>query len=167
MIFFSKRESNIGRVGWLFKSNEVEGFRFSLKPDEKIYGAGFRTTPLNRRGHRYELYNQAVYGYNLNSPNLNFSVPFIISSEGYGLLFDNASKGWLDLDVHQNNVMEFSSIGGEMSYYVIADNDFDSILKEYGRLTGYQPMPPRWALGNLQSKFGYKLNTKLKLLLIK
>jgi oligosaccharide 4-alpha-D-glucosyltransferase len=52
--------------------------------------------------------------------------------------------------------MEFSSIGGEMSYYVIADNDFDSILKEYGRLTGYQPMPPRWALGNLQSKFGYK-----------
>jgi oligosaccharide 4-alpha-D-glucosyltransferase len=156
LIFFQKGNQILAESDGYFKSNEVEGFRFSLKPDEKIYGAGFRTTPLNRRGHRYELYNQAVYGYNLNSPNLNFSVPFIISSKGYGLLFDNASKGWLDLDVHQNNVMEFSSIGGEMSYYVIADNDFDSILKEYGRLTGYQPMPPRWALGNLQSKFGYK-----------
>lgn len=140
-----------------FKGKKSEGFRFQLDPEEKIYGAGFRTTPLNRRGYRYELYNQAHYAYNHNSPNLNFSVPFVVSSKGYGLLFDNAPKGWLDLDVFQKNVMEFSSIGGKMSYYIIiADPNYDSLMEEYCKLTGFQPMPPRWALGNLQSKFGYK-----------
>lgn len=139
-----------------FRGKEVEGFRFLLQKDEKIYGAGFRTTSTNRRGHRYELYNQARYAYNLDAPNLNFSVPFVISSKGYGLLFDNAPRGWLDLDVAAKNVMEFSSIGGTMAYYVIAESNYDSLLYQYGKLTGFQPMPPRWALGNIQSRFGYK-----------
>lgn len=139
-----------------FRSKKAEGFRFSLDDDEKIYGAGFRTTSINRRGQRYELYNKARYGYNLDAPDLNFSVPFVISSKGYGLLFDNAPRGWLDLDAAKKNEMEFSSIGGKMSYYVIAESNYDLLLYQYGLLTGFQPMPPRWALGNIQSKFGYK-----------
>jgi oligosaccharide 4-alpha-D-glucosyltransferase len=139
-----------------FTGEDAEGFRFKLDDDENIYGAGFRTTPTNRRGYRYELYNQAHFSYNLGSPNLNFSVPFVISSNGYGLLFDNAPEGWLDLDVYRENVMEFSSIGGKMAYYVIAEENYDSLLYQYGKLTGFQPMPPRWALGNIQSKFGYR-----------
>lgn len=139
-----------------FKSKKAEGFRFTLGENEKIYGAGFRTTPLNRRGYRYELYNQAHYAYGENSPNLNFSVPFVLSSKRYGLLFDNAHKGWLDLDVRKLNQMEFSAIGGKMSYYVIAGEKYEDILEKYSRLTGFQPLPPIWALGNLQSRFGYR-----------
>lgn len=154
--FFKGSKELLAESTGYFQGKEAEGFRFALTDDEKIYGAGFRTTSTNRRGHRYELYNQAVYAYNVNSPNLNFSVPFVISSNGYGLLFDNAPRGWLDLDVFQPNVMEFSSIGGKMAYYVIAEQNYDSLLYQYGRLTGFQPMPPRWALGNIQSRFGYK-----------
>lgn len=139
-----------------FRGKAYEGFRFSLNDDEIIYGAGFRTTPTNRRGYRYELYNQAHFSYNIGAPDLNFSVPFVVSSNGYGLLFDNAPRGWLDLDVYRENVMEFSSIGGKMAYYVIAEQNYDSLLYQYGKLTGFQPMPPRWALGNIQSKFGYR-----------
>ncbi|MBE0638182.1 MAG: DUF5110 domain-containing protein [Bacteroidales bacterium] len=154
--FFKDGKEVLSESAGYFKRKQDEGFRFALNSEEKIYGAGFRTTPSNRRGQRFELYNQARYGYNLNAPNLNFSVPFVISSNGYGLLFDNAPRGWLDLDVARKNEMEFSSIGGKMTYYVIAGNDYDALLNQYGQLTGYQPMPPRWALGNIQSKFGYK-----------
>lgn len=139
-----------------FRNDSLQGFRFGLKENEKIYGAGFRTTPTNRRGQRFELYNQAHYGYSLDAPNLNFSVPFVLSSAHYGLLFDNAQKGFLDIDSTQKNMMEFSSIGGRMAYYVITGDHYDSIMNNYHRLTGYQPMPPRWALGNIQSKFGYR-----------
>ena len=156
LLFLKNGKVILSESDGYFKGKKSEGFRFQLDPEEKIYGAGFRTTPLNRRGYRYELYNQAHYAYNHNSPNLNFSVPFVVSSQGYGLLFDNAPKGWLDLDAFQKNVMEFSSIGGTMSYYVIVEPNSDSLMQEYGNLTGFQPMPPRWALGNLQSKFGYK-----------
>ena len=139
-----------------FDNDSLQGFRFLLDGDEKIYGAGFRTTPTNRRNQRLELYNQAHYGYSLNAPNLNFSVPFVISSNGYGLLFDNVQKGFLDIDSTRKNTLEFSSIGGRMAYYVIAGDKYGSVLNQYHQLTGFQPMPPRWALGNLQSRFGYR-----------
>lgn len=139
-----------------FDQDSLTGFKFDLSSDEKIYGVGFRTTPTNRRGQRFNLYNNPRYGYSVNAPDLNFSVPFVLSSRGYGLLFDNAQKGILDIDSTQQNVMEFSSIGGKMSYYVIADKNYDSILYNYARLTGFQPMPPRWVLGNIQSRFGYE-----------
>jgi oligosaccharide 4-alpha-D-glucosyltransferase len=154
--FYKNGKLTLSEATGYFRGEGAEGFRFNLTDDEKIYGAGFRTTPTNRRGHRYELYNQAHFSYNLNSPNLNFSVPFVISSKGYGLLFDNAARGWLDLDVYRQNIMEFSAIGGKMSYYVVAQENYDSLLYQYGKLTGFQPMPPRWALGNIQSKFGYR-----------
>ncbi len=139
-----------------FDHDTLKGFKFDLSDDEKIYGAGFRTTPTNRRKQRFNLYNQPQYGYSLNSANLNFSVPFVLSSHGYGLLFDNAQKGFLDIDSTRQNVLEFSSMGGKMSYFVIAANNYDSILFNYSKLTGFQPMPPRWVLGNIQSRFGYK-----------
>jgi alpha-glucosidase (family GH31 glycosyl hydrolase) len=139
-----------------FDHDTLGGFRFEIEKDEKIYGAGFRTTPANRRNQRFELYNQAHYGYSLNAPNLNFSVPFVISSKGYGLLFDNVQKGFLDIDSTRKNTLEFSSIGGRMAYYVIAGTAYDSVLHQYHHLTGFQPMPPRWAFGNLQSRFGYQ-----------
>jgi len=156
LFFINNNDTLVKEQRGFFDHDTLHGFRFELEDDEKIYGAGFRTTPTSRRNQRFELYNQARYGYSLNAPNLNFSVPFVISSNGYGLLFDNAQKGFLDIDRAQRNILEFSSMGGRMAYYVIAENKYDSILFQYNNLTGFQPMPPRWALGNLQSRFGYR-----------
>jgi alpha-glucosidase (family GH31 glycosyl hydrolase) len=154
--FVKKADTILTTYNGFFDQDTLKGFRFKLDNDEKIYGAGFRTTPTNRRGQRFNLYNRPQYGYSVNAPDLNFSVPFVISSEGYGLLFDNHQKGILDIDSTMQNVMEFSSMGGKMSYVVVAGENYDSILYNYGKLTGFQPMPPRWALGNIQSRFGYE-----------
>lgn len=156
MSFLKNQDTILIEQPGFFQNDSLAGFRWRLTKDEKIYGAGFRTTPTNRRGQRFQLYNKAQFLYNLNAPDLNFSVPFVISSAGYGLLFDNPQKGFLDVGKTHENVMEFSAIGGKMAYYVIAENPGETLMKEYGQLTGYQPMPPRWALGNIQSKFGYK-----------
>jgi len=139
-----------------FKNDTAAGFRFGLKADEKIYGTGFRTIPSNRRGYRVELFNKAHYGYSLNAPDLNFSVPMAVSSEGYALLFDNTQKGYIDIGKTQADKLEFGSTGGRMAYYVIVSSNPDSLMYNYAQLTGFQPMPPRWVLGNLQSRFGYK-----------
>ena len=139
-----------------FTNDSASGFRFALQKDEQIYGTGFRTIPTNRRGYRVDLYNKAQYGYSLDSPNLNFSVPLVVSSDGYAILFDNPQKGFLDIGKTQTDILEFGSMGGKMAYYVMASKNPDSLMLNYGLLTGFQPMPPRWALGNLQSRFGYK-----------
>lgn len=156
LCFLKDGDTVLQEKNGFFRNDSTSGFRFALPKEEKIYGTGFRTIPTNRRGFRVDLYNKAQYGYSLDSPNLNFSVPLMVSSGGYAILFDNPQKGFLDIGKTQTDILEFGSMGGKMAYYVMASKNPDSLMLNYGMLTGFQPMPPRWALGNLQSRFGYK-----------
>ncbi|MCG8476322.1 MAG: glycoside hydrolase family 31 protein [Cytophagales bacterium] len=132
------------------------GFAFAISGDEVIYGAGERSTPLNRRGHYFELYNKAHYAYGEGSSLMNYGLPLVFSSKKYALLFDNGGKGYIDIDNKRPNVIEFGSVGKRMAYYLIAGDNYADLMGEYTRMTGRQPLPPRWALGNIQSRMGYR-----------
>jgi oligosaccharide 4-alpha-D-glucosyltransferase len=137
------------------KNNDSYSFRIALNDDEKIFGGGERALPLNRRGYKFNLYNNPWYGYAEGADNLNYSVPFFTSSNGYGLFFDNASKGFADIGKTTASIFEAGFVSGELNVYVILGNDYKEILAGYHKLTGTQPLPPRWAMGNLMSRFGY------------
>ena len=136
-------------------TNGFRGFRINLEEGEKIYGGGERALPLNRRGYRFNLYNNPWYGYSEGADNLNFSVPFFTSSKGYGLFFDNGSKGYADIGKSNPSVFEVGFLSGEINVYVIFGETYQDILTSYQKLTGFQPMPPKWAMGNFMSRFGY------------
>ena len=138
------------------------GFNISLNNDEKIFGGGERALPLNRRGYKFPLYNNPWYGYSNGADALNFSVPFFTSSAGYGLFFDNASKGYVDIGKTNSNVFEAGFSSGELNVYVIFGKDYKEILSSYYKLTGTQPLPPRWAMGNFMSRFGYTSEAQTK-----
>ncbi len=128
---------------------------FKIDTKEVFYGTGARALPMNRRGHRLELYNKAHYGYETHSELLNFTMPLVLSSKKYMLHFDNPQRGWIDLDSKQNNTIKFEVIGGAKRYQVISADTWPQLLGEYTRFSGVQPLPPRWALGNFASRFGY------------
>ena len=139
------------------------GVRFRLAPGEKLYGTGSRALPLDRRGYRLELYNQAHYASRNGEPNLNIALPTVLSSRGYMLFFDNHAPGYLDLGKTDKNVLEYGGEGlRSLSYFVITGRDQAEILDRYTALTGRQPLPPRWALGLIQSRFGYKSETEMQ-----
>ncbi|MDE3145140.1 MAG: glycoside hydrolase family 31 protein [Bacteroidota bacterium] len=144
------------------QNNEYHSLSFLLNDDEKIFGGGERALPLNRRGYRINLYNNPWYGYGEGADNLNFSVPFFTSSKGYGLFFDNGSKGYADIGKSINNIFEAGFLSGEINFFVILGKDYKEILTSYQKLTGTQPLPPRWALGNFMSRFGYTSETQVK-----
>jgi oligosaccharide 4-alpha-D-glucosyltransferase len=143
------------------QNNGNSGFYFPLQQNEMIFGAGERALPLNRRGYRLNLYNNPWYGYSEGADNLNYSVPFITSSAGYGLFFDNPSKGYLDIGKTNKDVLEYGASSGELNVYVIFGN-YQEILQSYHKLTGTQPLPPRWAFGNLMSRFGYTSEAQVR-----
>lgn len=144
-----------------FDSSGHKGFRFQLKPGEKIFGTGERSVPMDRRGYKLTLYNQPNYGYGMNAENLNYSVPFIISSEGYGIFFDNPSKSYLDIGKTNQDVLEYGASSGELTFYLIPGTSVREILTKYHGLTGTQPIPARWVFGNLMSRFGYRSEAQL------
>lgn len=163
-IIFSNKDQSVsfsvaGRTLELinyFDSAAHKGFRFKLLADEKITGTGERSLPINRRGYKLNLYNNPHYGYSTNADNLNYSVPFILSSQGYGIFFDNPSRGYADIGKKNAGILEYGASAGKLEFYIIPGKNADEIIRKYQLLTGTQPIPARWVLGNLMSRFGYR-----------
>nr|WP_314861015.1 TIM-barrel domain-containing protein [uncultured Undibacterium sp.] len=132
-----------------------ERISFNLDGQEALYGAGARALGMNRRGNRLPLYNKAHYGYEENSSQMNFAIPLVYSSKMYGIHFDNAAIGTLDLDSKKDNSLVYETISGRKTYQIVAGKDWASVVGNYTQLTGRQPLPPRWAFGNFASRFGY------------
>lgn len=130
-------------------------FDFTITADEVLYGGGARALGMNRRGNKLTLYNRAHYGYETRSELMNYTLPLVLSSNLYAVLFDNAGLGYLDLDSKHDNTLSYETYHGTPNYYVIAGNDWLDLVSQYTLLTGRQPLPPRWALGNFSSRFGY------------
>ncbi|PJJ48078.1 TIM-barrel domain-containing protein [Hymenobacter chitinivorans] len=138
------------------------GVSFRLTPDEHLYGTGSRALPLDRRGHRLSLYNEAHYGYQNGESTLNVTLPTVMSSRGYMVFFDNHAPGVLDLGATEKNTLEYRAEGlGSLAYFIIAGDSYAAILDRYTWLTGRQPLPPRWGLGLIQSRFGYKTEQEM------
>ena len=81
-------------------------------------------------------------------------VPFMVSSLGYGLVWDNPSKTTVDLGFNGRNVWT-SEVGNRVSYFVIAGDTSDEIYEGYRLLTGVTHMLPRAIYGYIQSKCLY------------
>jgi len=137
------------------KNDSLETIDFNIKSNEILYGGGARALGMNRRGNRLKLYNKAHYGYETRSELMNYTMPIVVSSDKYLLHFDNAPIGFLDLDSKQNNQLMYETISGRKTYQIVAASTWPKLIDQYTNLTGKQPMPPRWALGNFASRFGY------------
>lgn len=156
LTYIYKGDTLLSEESGFFSKPGNTGIRFALKPNEKVYGTGERAMPMDRRGKKLLLYNRPAYGYEYGAAQLNYSVPMTISSRKYAILFDNPQKGYIDIGNSEPAVTEWCAIGGTARYYVIAGSAFNEISTAYTQLTGRQPLPPRWAFGNLQSRMAYR-----------
>ena len=138
------------------KGEKFESIEFALEDGEALYGAGARAVGMNRRGHRFQLYNKADYGYGSTSQLLNYTIPVALSSKRYAIHFDNPQVGFLDFDSRKDGSLRYEVIGGRKTYQVVAGDSWPEVMANYTGLTGRQPLPPRWAFGNFASRFGYK-----------
>ena len=121
-----------------------------------FYGAGERGYSFNLAGDTLVMYNRQNYGYTAGEPRIkqmNITMPLIISSAGYALLFDDHAAAEL---VMSNPLTYITESPAPVSYYFI--NGAGSLAKveeQYTALTGRQELPPFWALGYITSKYGY------------
>ena len=84
------------------------------------------------------------------------------SLRGYGLLIDSPRRATWDLGHRDLSTFSYKASGGGLQYYVFSGPDLPELLHTYLELTGYPPIPPRWALGLLQSRYGYRNRSELE-----
>lgn len=138
-----------------FANDTLKGFRFQMNPAEQLMGGGSRVLGMDRRGNRLKLYNRASYGYETRAELMYYSMPVMVSSLKYALVFDNGASGFMDLGATEKDVLSFEAVGGRMSYLLVAADTWPKLTENFTALTGRQPMLPRWALGNIASRMGY------------
>ncbi|MEO7933319.1 MAG: glycoside hydrolase family 31 protein [Chthoniobacterales bacterium] len=142
------------RVGNYIQRKDRDAWRgkvsFRFAKDEALYGLGFdETSDLNLRGTTKRLYQH----------NLRILIPSLVSTRGYGLLFD-AYSAMTFADGTNGGSMTFDVID-DLDYYFIAGPDMDGAVAGYRQLTGQAAMLPRWAYGYVQSKERYKTQDEL------
>ena len=146
----------------LVNADDIRGFRFRLQADEKLLGGGERILGMDRRGQAFPLYNRAHYGYTTDSSQMYFGLPAVMSSQHYTLIFDNSASGYMDLGKSQADIMQFGATGGRSAYIIVAGDSYPELIENTANITGKQPLPPRWALGNFASRFGYRSEQQVR-----
>jgi alpha-D-xyloside xylohydrolase len=134
----------------------VDRMAFSTKLDlvfsenEAIYGLGQHEEGiLNYRGQSQYLYHQ----------NLKVAMPVIVSTRGYGILWDTTSLAVFHDDVYGSYF--WTEVDDEMDFYFVAGPEFDQIVAGFRKLTGKPTMLPRWTYGYIQSKERYRTQQEL------
>jgi alpha-D-xyloside xylohydrolase len=123
---------------------------FSLSKDEAIYGLG-----QQQRG-QLSLRNTKL---NMVQGNTDDYVPFLVSTKGYGLFWDNYSPTVFE-DKPESTSFK-SEVGDCIDYYFMLGGNIDGSIACMRQLTGQAPMFPLWTFGYWQSKERYKSQNEL------
>jgi len=119
--------------------------RFTPTITEAIYGLG---------QHQSGMFNYRGATVELGQNNTDVAIPFLISSKGYGLMWNTAALTWFDNRFPLE--MKLTAMAGRsIDYYFLYGPEIDSVLHEYRTMTGHTPMLPKWAYGFFQSKDRY------------
>jgi alpha-glucosidase (family GH31 glycosyl hydrolase) len=121
----------------------------ALPGEQHLYGLGQCGLPFDRLGAARRLWNCHVD----HSPGAaDIAIPLLLSQLGHGLFFDHAGPAWLG----PGDALDTASLGYAcnapgLDLYYLAGEDLRATLAEAATLLGRAPLPPRWALGYLQS----------------
>lgn len=143
-------------AGGFLASGTRRRIRFALPPELHLYGTGERGIGPDLRGHGFGTWNTQSYGYGGPLETMGINVPFLATSGGFALYFESPLPARFDLGQGDPAGFSYEIDGGELSCYLMAAPDVPGQIERYTWLTGRQPLPPQWALGYIQSKFGYR-----------
>jgi alpha-D-xyloside xylohydrolase len=123
---------------------------YKISGNEALYGLGqFEDPIMNYR-------NQDILIVQANRTAVN---PFLVSTNGYGLLWDNYSK--TKFHEAKDTMYFWSEVADQIDYYFIYGPTIDEEISGYRELTGKAPLYGKWAYGYWQSKERYQTSSEL------
>ncbi len=124
--------------------------RFEAFDDEKIFGMGqYQQKHMNHKGAVLELAHR----------NSQASVPFFVSSRGYGFFWNNPAIGTVTFGT---NVTQWTAASTKkLDYFITAGKNPAQIETQYSAAAGRTPMMPEYGMGYWQCKLRYRTQEEL------
>jgi alpha-D-xyloside xylohydrolase len=113
---------------------------------EALYGLG---------QHQAGVWNYRGESVDVSQDNTAIAVPFLVSSNGYGIFWNNTSRSRFN-NRFANYMYISSEVADVIDYYFFYGPDLDKVVASYRELTGQAPLFGKWAYGYWQSKNRYK-----------
>ena len=110
--------------------------------------------------HQSGVWNYRGESVDISQDNTNISVPFLVSSNGYGIFWNNDSRSRFN-NRFANYLYVSSEVADVVDYYFFYGPEMDKIIADYRELTGQAPMFGKWAYGFWQCKNRYKSQTEI------
>lgn len=124
--------------------------RFEAFDDEKIFGMGqYQEAHMNKKGATLELAHR----------NSQASVPFMVSSRGYGFFWNNPAIGTATFGTNKTEWHVNST--RKLDYFITAGDSPAEIEAQYSLATGRTPMMPEYGMGYWQCKLRYRNQEEL------
>lgn len=127
--------------------------KFILPPDERIYGLG---------QHQSGVWNYRGTTVRLLQRNMEVGLPVLVSSKGYGVLWDNPAVTDVDVGKTDGEILAWNSeVGNAVDYYFMFGPAADDVVRDYRELTGAAPLMPKWLWGFWQCKERYQTQKEM------
>lgn len=130
---------------------------YKLDEDDIVYGLGENVRGLNKRGWIYTSFCSDEYSHCPDKKSLYGAHNFIIvyGKENFGIFVDSPSKVTFDIGYTNHNEIKIINENSDFKLYIIEGDSLNDIVKNFRILIGKSYIPPRWAFGYGQSKWGY------------
>lgn len=138
-------------------------FKMQLKKLDQVYGLGEQVRGINKRGWIYKNYNEDDPVITENRTSLYASHNFVLinSVNVFGAFFDFSDQVVFDVGYSNPNYLTVTCTGGGY-LYIIENDGLVSTVKEFRKLIGTSYIPPKWAFGIGQSRWGYKSSDDIR-----
>ncbi len=137
-----------------------------IEADEHFFGFGERTGPLDKLNR--QLINWATdpaLGHGPGTDPLYLAIPVFMALQpglAYGIFFNNTWRSRFDMGARRPGTWTMEAEGGELDYYVVFGPAPQQVSEGFAALLGTMPLPPRWALGYHQSRWGHATESMVR-----
>ena len=147
-----------------FFEKTENGFTKKLGKNERVYGLGEQVRGINKRGWQYVSYNYDNPNHEEDTRSLYGAHNFLIFSgeEIFGVFFDYPGKLTFDIGYTDNSVITVTPETENLDVYIITGKDEKDIVKQFRKIIGKSYIPPEWAFGFGQSRWGYKTEEDIR-----
>ena len=142
-----------------FLTPDGTGWRFTLSEQAAVYGLGEMPRGINKRGWHYITNNTDESRHSEDKLSFYGAHNFLLVRDGstcFGLFVDFPGKVYYDIGYTRHDLLSFHTETPDYDLYLLSGGNENAICREFRTLIGRSYIPPKWAFGLAQSRWGYK-----------
>ena len=142
-----------------FLTPDGNGWQLTLSEQAAVYGLGEMPRGINKRGWHYIANNTDESRHSEDKLSFYGAHNFLLVRDGstcFGLFVDFPGKVYYDIGYSRHDLLSFHTETPDYDLYLLSGGNENAICREFRTLIGRSYIPPRWAFGLAQSRWGYK-----------